>query len=213
MEMDTDEALHHLCHRFSGAYEKRDSEKNRKRTRQGFTSLTPQFQWRVSWEREEEAGGEVGKTMVSRSDLQCGEDDDIELSAKWSDKRWSDEIWITVKIPHVSSMLWLFTRFICLGRGRKKLDERGCVDVIGVDGSCMDVVIVDMRLGIKEEEAGREVGTTMVSRSEFWCGEDNTTSSSRNVDKGCVGVIGVDDSYVDVVVVVMRLGVKCEMVR
>lgn len=80
MEMDTDEALHHLCHRFSGAYEKRDSEKNRKRTRQGFTSLTPQFQWRVSWEREEEAGGEVGKTMVSRSDLQCGEDDDIELS-------------------------------------------------------------------------------------------------------------------------------------
>ncbi|CAF2286332.1 unnamed protein product [Brassica napus] len=78
--MDTDEALHHLCHRFSGAYEKRDSEKNRKRTRQGFTSLTPQFQWRVSWEREEEAGGEVGKTMVSRSDLQCGEGGDIELS-------------------------------------------------------------------------------------------------------------------------------------
>ncbi|KAG5383428.1 hypothetical protein IGI04_034898 [Brassica rapa subsp. trilocularis] len=205
--MDTDEALPHLCHRFSGAYEKRDSEKNQKRTQQGLTLSTRQFQWRVSWEREEKAGGEVGKTMVSRSDLQCGEDDNIKLSAKWSDKRWSDEIWITVKIPHVSSMLLLFTRFICLGRGRKKLDE----------SSCMDVVIVDMRLGIKcevrEEEAGREVGTTMVSRSELRCGEDDATSSSRNVDKGCVGVIGVDGSCVDVVVVVMRLGVKCEMVR
>ncbi|KAG5400997.1 hypothetical protein IGI04_015604 [Brassica rapa subsp. trilocularis] len=78
--MDTDEALHHLYHRFSGAYEKRDSEKNRKGTPQGLTSSRLQFQWRVSWEREEEAGGEVGKTMVSRSELQCGKDDDIELS-------------------------------------------------------------------------------------------------------------------------------------
>ncbi|KAG2252417.1 hypothetical protein Bca52824_082553 [Brassica carinata] len=41
---------------------------------------TLQFQWRVFWEREGEAGGEVGKTMVSRSELRCGEDDDIELS-------------------------------------------------------------------------------------------------------------------------------------
>ena len=80
MEMDTDEALHHHCHRFSGTYEKRDFEKNRKGTHQGLTSSTLQFQWQVSWEREEEAGGEVGKTMVSWSELQCGEDDDIELS-------------------------------------------------------------------------------------------------------------------------------------
>ena len=65
----------------------------------------------------------------------------------------------------------------------------------------------------REEEAGREVGATMVIRSELRCGEDDATLSSRNVDKGCVGVIGVDDSCVDVVVVVMRLGVKCEMAR
>ena len=32
------------------------------------------------WEKEEEAGREVGTTMVSRSELQSGEDDDIELS-------------------------------------------------------------------------------------------------------------------------------------
>ncbi|KAH0879796.1 LOW QUALITY PROTEIN: hypothetical protein HID58_067190 [Brassica napus] len=27
-------------------------------------------------------------------------------STQWSDKRWSVEIWITVKIPPASSMLW-----------------------------------------------------------------------------------------------------------
>ncbi|KAF3523837.1 hypothetical protein F2Q69_00049597 [Brassica cretica] len=146
--MDTDEALRHLCHRrsgFSGAYEKRDSEKNRKGTRQGL--------------RRHSFNGEY------------------------------------------------------FGRGREKLEE-----------NCMDVIIVDMRLGIKfmswerEEEAGGEVGTTMVSRSELRCGEDDATSSSRDVDKGCVGVIRVgvirlDDNCVDVIVVDMRLGVKCEVVR
>ena len=84
------------------------------------------------------------------------------------------------------------------------------------DSTCIFHALVIYKIYMfweREEEAGREVGTTMVSRSEFWCGEDNITSSSRNVEKGCVGVIGVDDRYVDVVVVVMRLGVKCEMVR
>ncbi|WZZ61104.1 hypothetical protein YC2023_061211 [Brassica napus] len=33
-------------------------------------------------------------------------------SAQWSDKRWSDEIWITMKIPPMSSMSWVFTRFV-----------------------------------------------------------------------------------------------------
>ncbi|KAG2252418.1 hypothetical protein Bca4012_099972 [Brassica carinata] len=65
----------------------------------------------------------------------------------------------------------------------------------------------------REEEAGGEVGTTMVSRSELRCGEDDATSSSRDVDKGCVGVIRVDDNCVDVIDVDMRLGVKCEVVR
>ncbi|WZZ29645.1 hypothetical protein YC2023_013046 [Brassica napus] len=63
----------------------------------------------------------------------------------------------------------------------------------------------------REEEAGGEVGTTMVSRSELRCGEDDATSSSRDVDKGCVGVIRVDNNCVDVFVVDMRLGVKCEV--
>ena len=38
------------------------------------------YEIHMSWEREEEAGREVGTTMVSRSELHCGEDDDIELS-------------------------------------------------------------------------------------------------------------------------------------
>ncbi|WZY91350.1 hypothetical protein YC2023_086112 [Brassica napus] len=104
MEMDTDEALHHLCHRFSGAYEKRDSEKNRKRTRQGFTSLTPQ---------QRMCG--CGRKLYG-----CG--------------HCGHETWNQVRSGQI--------------RG-----DRGCVDVIGVDGSCMDVVIVDMRLGIKCEVA------------------------------------------------------------
>ena len=33
-------------------------------------------------------------------------------SAQWSDKRWLDEIWITMKIPPMSSMFWVFTRFV-----------------------------------------------------------------------------------------------------
>ena len=33
-------------------------------------------------------------------------------SVQWSDKRWSDEIWITMKIPPLSSMFWVFTRFV-----------------------------------------------------------------------------------------------------
>ena len=33
-------------------------------------------------------------------------------SAQWSDKRWSDEIWITMKISPLSSMFWVFTRFV-----------------------------------------------------------------------------------------------------
>ncbi|KAH0918149.1 hypothetical protein HID58_025809 [Brassica napus] len=197
MEMDTDEALHHLCHRFSGAYEKRDSEKNRKGTPQGLTSSRLQFQWRVSWEREEEVGGEVGKTMSCG----CG--------------HCGHETWNQVRSGQIRGGPSSNVERTTTSSSRDA--DRGCVDVIGVDGSCMDVVIVDMRLEIKcevrEEEAGREVGTTMVSRSELWCGEDDATSSSRDVDKGCVGVIGVDDSCVDVVVVVMRFGVKCEMME
>ena len=38
------------------------------------------YEIHMSWEREEEAGREVGTTMVSWSELQCGEDNDIELS-------------------------------------------------------------------------------------------------------------------------------------
>ncbi|CAN7041711.1 unnamed protein product [Brassica rapa subsp. trilocularis] len=39
----------------------------------------------------------------------------------------------------------------------------------------------------------------MVSRSELKCGEDGMTSSSPDVDRGCVDVIGVDGSFVDVI--------------
>ncbi|KAH0852788.1 hypothetical protein HID58_093694 [Brassica napus] len=39
----------------------------------------------------------------------------------------------------------------------------------------------------------------MVSRSELKCGEDGMTSSSPDVDRGCVDVIGVDGSFEDVI--------------
>ncbi|KAH0905041.1 hypothetical protein HID58_044544 [Brassica napus] len=31
----------------------------------------------------------------------------VDMSVQWSDKRWSDEIWITMKIPPLSSMFWV----------------------------------------------------------------------------------------------------------
>ena len=43
--------------------------------------------------------------------------------------------------------------------------------------------------------------------------ERTTTSSSRDADRGCVDVIGVDGSCMDVVIVDMRLEIKCEVVR
>ena len=80
---------------------------NRKERRQGLMSSTPQFQWRMSWERKEEAGGEVGTTMVSRFELQCGKDD-VTSSASDVDRECVDVIGV----------------------------DDSFVDVIGVDGSC-----------------------------------------------------------------------------
>ncbi|WZZ44997.1 hypothetical protein YC2023_041256 [Brassica napus] len=41
----------------------------------------------------------------------------VVASMKWSDKRWSNEIWITVKIPPASSMFWVRNLSLYIGFG------------------------------------------------------------------------------------------------
>ncbi|WZZ60825.1 hypothetical protein YC2023_060932 [Brassica napus] len=62
---------------------------------------------------------------------------------------------------------------------RLLLSTPGCVDVIDVDGSCVDVVVVDMR-------AGGQVRCDVTA-----------------LDRGCVDMIGVDGNCMDVVAVNM----------
>ncbi|KAF3587722.1 hypothetical protein F2Q69_00030514 [Brassica cretica] len=61
----------------------------------------------------------------------------------------------------------------------------GCVDVIDVDSSCVDVVVVDMR-----------------ARGQVRCGQIKGADVTA-LDRGCVDMIGVDGNCMDVVAVNM----------
>ncbi|KAL0756189.1 hypothetical protein Bca101_093857 [Brassica carinata] len=85
-----------------------------------------------------------------------------------------------------------------LGEGRRTsvadvtVVDKGCVGVIDVNDSCVDVVVVDMR-------AGGQVRYGQIKGDQ----------------RGCVDMNGVDGNCVDMVAVDMRVGggFKCAVVR